>query len=95
MTRKTDVRRTVGASEQEGIAKRFCPEHALHVDWNEKLDRWEVVDEEGRAIGHCPDASEAIAFAVREAQRAHCKGDDVLVCVQQPDGAHAVVWSSI
>jgi hypothetical protein len=75
-------------------AIRACSDHAYHVDHNEAQDRWDVVDEEGGIIGHCHDQSEAIAFAIREAQEAHGRGDDIVVCVEQSDGHYELAWSS-
>ena len=77
----------------EILISETCSEHAFHVDHNEALDRWDVVDEEGRIIGHCHDRGEAINHAVREAQHTHGRGDDVVVCVQQPDGHYSLAWA--
>ena len=72
---------------------RACSEHAFHVDHNDALDRWDVVDEEGKVIGHCHDQGDAIDHAIREAQHSHGRGDDVVVCVQQPDGHYTLAWA--
>ena len=72
---------------------RACSEHAFHVDHNTALDRWDVVDEEGKVIGHCYDRGDAIDQAIREAQHKHGRGDDVVVCVQQPDGHYTLAWA--
>jgi signal recognition particle GTPase len=71
-----------------------CSQHAVHVDRNDTLDRWDVVDEEGRVIGHRPSQAEAVQLAIHEAQHAHNQGHDVVVCVEQPDGHYALAWSS-
>jgi hypothetical protein len=75
-------------------AVKACSDHAFHVDHNEKLDRWDVADHDGRVIGHCHDQSEAISLAIREAQHTHSRGDDVVVCVEQSDGHYTLAWSS-
>ena len=41
-------------------AAKACSDHAIHVDHNEALDRWDVVDEEGGVIGHCHNQDDAI-----------------------------------
>jgi hypothetical protein len=75
-------------------AAKTCSDHAIHVDHNETQDRWDVVDDAGRVIGHCRDQGEAVKLAVREAQHHHGRGDDVVVCVEQPDGHYALAWAS-
>jgi hypothetical protein len=75
-------------------AARTCSDHAFHVDHNETRDRWDVADQEGKVIGHCHDQGEAIDLAIRAAQQSHGRGDDAMVCVEQPDGHYAVAWSS-
>lgn len=75
-------------------AMKAGSDHAIHVDNNEKLERWDVVDHEGRVIGHCHSQGEAIDLAIQEAQHTHSRGDDVVVCVEQPDGHYALAWSS-
>ena len=77
-----------------GVERKACSEHAFHVDHNEAHDRWDVVDHEGRVIGHCHDQGEAIDLAIREAQHTHSRGDDVVVCVEQADGHYSLAWSS-
>jgi len=76
------------------LAKSGRSERAYHVDHNAAQDRWDVVDDEGRVIGHCHDADQATDLAIREAQHAHSRGDDVVVCVEQADGTHKLAWSS-
>ena len=76
------------------LANKGCSEHAFHVDRNETQDRWDVVDSEGKVIGHCHDQAEAIDLAIREAQHTHSRGDDVVVCVEQADGHYTMAWSS-
>lgn len=75
-------------------AMKTCSDNAIHVDHNEKLERWDVVDHEGRVIGHCYSQGEATDLAIQEAQHTHARGDDVVVCVEQPDGHYALAWSS-
>jgi hypothetical protein len=75
-------------------AIKTCTDHAFHVDHNEAQDRWDVVDQEGKVIGHCHTQGEAIDFAIREAQQTHSRGDDVVVCVEQEDGHYSLAWSS-
>lgn len=70
-----------------------CTDHALHVDHNEALDRWDVVDRDGRVTGHRDNQGDAIALAIREAQHFHGAGDEVVVCVEQPDGHYALAWA--
>lgn len=69
-------------------------ERAYHVDWNEASDVWDVLDEEGRILGHCADEAEATDIAIRQAHQDHGAGDDVIVCVQERDGGYRVVWTS-
>lgn len=69
-----------------------CSSHAIHVDFIEALDHWDVFDHEGRVIGHCHNQGEAVCLAIREAQHFHGQGDDVVVCVEQPDGHYALAW---
>ena len=76
-----------------GVERKACSEYAFHVDHNEAHDRWDVVDHEGRVIGHCHHQGEAIDLAIREAQHTHSRGDDVVVCVEQPDGHYSLAWS--
>lgn len=68
--------------------------HAYHVGHNPSLDWWEVVDQEGRIIGHSHDEAPAITLAIREAQHAQGRGGDVIVCVERPDGSFRLAWSS-
>ena len=75
-------------------ATKGCSDHAFHVDHNAAQDRWDIVDDNGRVIGHCHDQGEAIEVAVHEAQHAHGRGADVVVCVEQSDGHYALAWSS-
>ena len=77
----------------ETRARKTCSDHAFHVDHNDALDRWDVVDHEGRVVGHRHDQSEAIQLAVREAQHIYSLGDDVVVCVEQSDGHYTLAWS--
>jgi hypothetical protein len=74
-------------------ATKTCPNHAFHVDHNEAQDRWDVVDQEGRVIGHCHVQGEAIDLAIREAQHTHSRGGDAVVCVEQADGHYTLAWS--
>ena len=74
-------------------AKKACSDLAIHVDQNETQDRWDVVDHEGRVIGHSHHQGEAIDMAIREAQHAHGNGDDVVVCVEQSDGHYTLAWA--
>jgi hypothetical protein len=76
-----------------GQAQQGCSQRAYHVDHNEAQDRWDVVDESGTIIGHCHDQGEAIDLAIREAQYVHGRGDDVVVCVEQPDGHYSLAWA--
>jgi hypothetical protein len=73
---------------------KTCSDHAIHVDHNESLDRWDVVDHEGRVIGHSHDQDAAIDLAIQDAQHTHSRGDDVVVCVEQSDGHYSLAWSS-
>ena len=77
-----------------GVHSKTCSDSAFHVDHNQALDRWDVVDAEGRVLGHCRDRGEAINFAIREAQHSHGRGEDVAVCVEQQDGHYTLAWSS-
>jgi hypothetical protein len=36
-----------------------CSRHAFHVDHNPALERWDIVDEVGRVIGHRDDRGKA------------------------------------
>ena len=65
--------------------------HALHVDRNQ--DRWDVVDQDGHVIAHCPHQDDAVTLAIREAQRRHGQGDDVVVCLEQANGHYTLAWS--
>ena len=81
-------------TKMANIASKPCSDHAFHVDRNRTLGSWDVVDHEGRAVGHCQDRAAAIALAVREAQYVHGRGTDVAVCVEQDDGYYSLAWSS-
>ena len=72
--------------EIKSRTNKKCSESAYHVDQNEALYRWDIVDGEGRVIGHCHDQGEAVDLAIREAQHSHSRGEDIVVCVEQPDG---------
>jgi hypothetical protein len=74
-------------------AQKRCSDRAYHVDRNDAQDRWDVTDDEGQVIGHCHDQGAAIDLAIREAQHAHSRGDDVIVCVEQSDGHYALAWA--
>jgi hypothetical protein len=76
------------------VARKGCSEHAFHVDHNDTQGRWDVVDAEGRVIGHGHDQREAVDLAIREAQQSHSRGDDVVVCVEQADGHYTLAWRS-
>jgi hypothetical protein len=75
-------------------AAKPCSDAAFHVDHNEALDRWDVVDHDGRVVGHGHDQQEAVNLAVQEAQHIHGNGSDIIVCVEQADGHYALAWSS-
>lgn len=75
-------------------ATKTCVNATFHVNHDEKYDRWAVIDHEGRVIGHSHNQGEAVDLAIREAQHLHAQGDDVFVCVEQPDGHHAIAWSA-
>lgn len=68
---------------------KACSDHAFHVDHHD--DHWDIVDQDGRVIGHRHDQHQAIDLAIAEAQ--HIEGD-VVVCVQQADGHYTLAWSS-
>ncbi|HVZ27797.1 MAG TPA: hypothetical protein VG798_04000 [Rhizomicrobium sp.] len=68
--------------------------HAYHVGHKSSLDWWDVVDEDGRIIAHSHDEAAAIDLAIREARHAHGRGEDVIVCAEQPDGSFRLAWSS-
>lgn len=76
------------------VARTPCSDAAIHVDRNEALDRWDVVDHDGRVVGHCHHQGDAVSLAIREAQNGFGHGDDVVVCVEQSDGHYALAWSS-
>lgn len=76
------------------LAKKGCSDNAYHVDHNTVLDRWDVVDEQGRVVGHSHTVEEATHLAIREAQHAHSRGDDIVVCVEQADGNYKFAWAS-
>lgn len=69
-----------------------CGGRAYHV--NPAQGRWDVVDEDGRIVGHRDSQGAAIDLAIQEAQHHHGAGEDVAVCVEQPDGAYRLAWSS-
>lgn len=56
--------------------------------------RWTVDSDEGRTAHFASDRHMAIGMAIRTAQQDHADGLDVIVCVEQPDGAFAVAWTS-
>ena len=70
-----------------------CAQRAIHVDHDKVLDRYDVVTEDGQVLGHHQDISAAIEAAIREAQNAHGRGDDMVVCVEQADGHYSLAWS--
>jgi hypothetical protein len=70
-----------------------CTDHAYHVDRNKASNRWDVVDHDGKVIGNRHDRGEAIELAIRQAQSSHDE-NDVVVCVEQPDGHYTLAWSS-
>jgi hypothetical protein len=76
------------------VAKTGCSDRAYHVDHDLAQDRWDVIDDEGRVVGHSHTSEEAVEFAIREAQHAHGRGEDVVVCVEQNDGTYKLAWSS-
>jgi hypothetical protein len=67
---------------------------AFHIDRNAKLDRWDVIDDDGRIHGHAHDLGHAIDLAVQQAHNDHAAGHDVMVCVEQEDGTYTMAWSS-
>lgn len=73
---------------------KACSDHAFHVDRNDSLDRWDIVDGDGRLVGHRHGRGEAVEFAIHEAQHAHGEGSEVVVCVEQEDGHYTLAWSS-
>jgi hypothetical protein len=75
-------------------ARQSCSDHAIHVARNDRLDRWDVLDSEGRLIGHCYRPDEALGLAIEAAQHAHASGTDTVVCIEQPDGGYRLAWSS-
>jgi hypothetical protein len=68
--------------------------HAYHIDWDAARDRWDIINDDGRVLGHAHDLDQARDLAIREAQYDHAAGRDVIVCVQQDDGTYAMAWSS-
>ena len=53
-----------GALIMSKPAIKTCSDHAFHVDHNEAQDRWDVVDQEGKVMGHCHTQGEAIDLAI-------------------------------
>ncbi len=86
---KKSPKRSVAADSAKG-----CSDHAFHVDYNKALDRWDVVDDDGRVVGHCHHIGEATDLAIREAQHANGHGHNVMVCVEQSDGSYNLAWSA-
>jgi hypothetical protein len=78
----------------EKPSHKACADAAFHLDFDKARDRWDIVDHHGKVVGHSHNHDEALNLAIREAQHVHSLGDDVFVCVQQPDGHYAVAWSS-
>jgi hypothetical protein len=74
-------------------SRKTCTDQAFHVDYNGAMDRWNVVDHDGRVLGHCQNQGEAIDLAIREAQHSHSRGDDIVVCVEGADGHYTLAWS--
>ena len=70
-----------------------CAQRAIHVDHDKARDRYDVVTEDGQVLGHHHDLCAAIEAAIEEAQSAHGRGEDVVVCVEQPDGHYSLAWS--
>lgn len=75
------------------LPKKGCSDRAYHVDHNTAADRWDVVDDEGRVVGHSHTVEEATHLAVREAQHSHSRGDNIVVCVEQSDGTYKLAWA--
>lgn len=71
-----------------------CAGRSFHVDWDDRQGRWDVVDEDGRVIGHRTSRDDAIAFAVEQAQQVHGQGEPAAVCVEQKDGNYRLAWSA-
>jgi hypothetical protein len=69
-------------------------ERTYHIDRNAKLDRWDVIDDDGRVYGHAHDVRHATDLAVQQAHNDHAGGHDVIVCVEQEDGTYTMAWSS-
>lgn len=69
-------------------------QHALHVDRDRASGHWDVVDQDGHVIAHAPHQDDAVTWAVREAQRRHGHGGDVVVCLEQADGHYTLAWAS-
>lgn len=67
---------------------------AYHVDWDATRDRWDVIDDDGRVLGHGQGLRHAKELAIREAHNDHAAGREVVVCVQQDDGTYTMAWSS-
>jgi len=72
-------------------------DHAFHVDAAGE-GRWEVIDHNGRILGHRRDQGEAIELAIQEAQHVHGqlvpgREGDIAVCVEQPDGHYSLAWA--
>jgi len=76
------------------VATNGCSDHAIHVDHNEALNRFDVVDHEGGVVGHCHNQQDAIDLAIERARHLHGTGDEVVVCVEQDDGHYTLAWSS-
>jgi len=69
-------------------------ERAYHIGHNAKLDRWDVIDDDGGAHGHAHDLRHATDLAIQLAHGDHSAGHDVIICVEQEDGTYAMAWSS-
>lgn len=92
-SRKKAAKRGVGDTALAN-AKKKPARYAYHVDHDKRLDRWDVVDDTGGIIRHCHDVGSATHLAIRNAQHAYGQGDDVVVCVEQPDGHYKLAWAS-
>ena len=68
-------------------------DHEYHVVWDEAAKLWNVERDEDVTGLSARQQSAAVDLAIHEAQQAHGRRLDVIVCVQQDDGTFTTVWA--
>jgi hypothetical protein len=63
-----------------------------YIEWEPAGEHWTILTDDGLVLGHAHDRDVAAGLAIRAASHDHGEGAEVMVCVQQENGASALAW---